>query len=269
MAGVTGTFRTYTTFTLYFLKTRFVYRASFWINLGFSFLFLLMQVYLWKALLGAGTFTDTTASEMITYVVLAGVIRNFVGSGAAYAIEDRLLSGDIVFDFIRPLSFRVQMLLNDLGSAFSSFLLQSAPLLAGALLFVGVNPPPSLLHFLGFVLLTLGGLIISFYTSYIIGLVAFYTMKAEYIDWLVSTIRSFLSGRYLPFWLYPGWLRAIAELAPFKLMFYTPISVYMGRTPLSELPEALLTMVVWILILVTVEFMLWKKTTNRLVVQGG
>ena len=126
-----------------------------------------------------------------------------------------------------------------------------------------------MLHFLGFVLLTLGGLIISFYTSYIIGLVAFYTMKAEYIDWLVSTIRSFLSGRYLPFWLYPGWLRAIAELAPFKLMFYTPISVYMGRTPLSELPEALLTMVVWILILVTVEFMLWKKTTNRLVVQGG
>ena len=187
MAGVIGTFRTYTTFTLYFLKTRFVYRASVWINLGFSFLFLLMQVYLWKALLGAGTFTDTTASEMITYVVLAGVIRNFVGSGAAYAIEDRLLSGDIVFDFIRPLSFRVQMLLNDLGSAFSSFLLQSAPLLAGALLFVGVNPPPSLLHFLGFVLLTLGGLIISFYTSYIIGLVAFYTMKVEYIDWPVST----------------------------------------------------------------------------------
>ena len=84
MAGVIGTFRTYTTFTLYFLKTRFVYRASFWINLGFSFLFLLMQVYLWKLCSGAGTFTDTTASEMITYVVLAGVIRNFVGSGAAY-----------------------------------------------------------------------------------------------------------------------------------------------------------------------------------------
>jgi ABC-type uncharacterized transport system permease subunit len=52
-------------------------------------------------------------------------------------------------------------------------------------------------------------------------------------------------------------------------MYYTPIAVYMGRIPLSELPAALLTMFVWLFLLIGIEFLLWKKTTNKLVVQGG
>ncbi|MGB4150417.1 MAG: ABC-2 family transporter protein [Limnochordia bacterium] len=269
MSGIVETLRTYTAFTLCFLKAKFIYRASFWISLSINFLFLLMQVYLWKALLGTGSLADTTVNEMITYVVMASVIRNILLSRAALTIEDRLLSGDIVFDFIRPLSFRVQLLLNDLGQALSSFLLQSVPLMAAALVFVGINPPESLIHLIAFIFLAIGGMIISFYTSYIIGLVAFYTMKAEYLEWLIGTINTFLSGRYLPLWLYPAWLRVIAEIAPFKLMYYTPIAVYMGRIPLSELPAALLTMFVWLFLLIGIEFLLWKKTTNKLVVQGG
>lgn len=268
-AETEGTLRTWTKFIICFLKTRFVYRASLWIDLGFSFLFLLMQVYLWQALIGSGSVLDTTVKDMITYVVLSQVIRNCIRSGAAYTIEERLQSGNIAFDFIRPMSFRVQVILNDVGQAVSNLLLQSLPILITAIIFVGINPPQSIAHFLAFLLFTIGGLIISFYTSYIIGLIAFYTMQAKYIVWLIGTIRSFLSGQYLPLWLYPDWLRAIADLTPFKLMFYTPIAAYMGRIPLTELPTTFAVMFIWIAILITIEYLLWKKTTNQLVVQGG
>lgn len=200
-----GNLKTYTKFTMCFLKSRFIYRASMWIDLVFSFFFLLMQVYLWRALIGSGSVLDTTVTDMITYVVFSQVIRNCIRSGAAYTIEERLYSGDIAFDFIRPMSFRVQILLKDLGQAMSNLLLKSLPILIAAIIFIGINPPESPTHLIAFILLTIGGLIISFYTSYIIGLIAFYTMQAKYLEWFFSTIRSFLSGQHLPLWFYPNW----------------------------------------------------------------
>lgn len=256
-------------FATRFMRVNLVYRANLWIRLGFRFLFLLMQVYLWRSLLQAGAAEGTTVDDMVTYVVLSQVIQAFIRSGAAEEIEKRLQSGDIALDLARPVSYRVQLLMNNIGTSLSEIALNAVPILLASALFLKVSPPLSPAHLGAFLLLLLGGLFISFYISYLIGLIAFYFLRAEYLSWLVGTAQLFLAGGYIPLWFYPDWLRAIAEAAPFKLMLYTPIAIYMGRIPLSEFGSALLALLLWLAGLVVLESWLWRRTVHRLVVQGG
>lgn len=256
-------------FATRFMRVNLVYRANLWIRLGFRFLFLLMQVYLWRSLLQSGAVEGTTVDDMVTYVVLSQVIQAFSRSGAAKEIEERLHSGDIALDLARPVSYRVQLLMNDIGTSLTEVALNAIPILLASALFLRVQPPISPAHLGAFLLLLLGGLFISFYINYIIGLISFYVLRAEYLSWLVGTVKLFLAGGYIPLWFYPEWLRAVAEAAPFKLMLYTPIALYMGRIPLSEFAAAHMTLLVWLAILVALESWLWRRTVWRLVVQGG
>src|SRR5690606_627644 len=109
-------FRTYFRYSTRILKARLVYRAAMWVDVGFSFLLLLTHVYLWQALLGGGdSVTGVTFRDMATYVTLSHLITALTVSHAHELIEDRLKSGDISVDLVRPLSYRVQLLCADIG----------------------------------------------------------------------------------------------------------------------------------------------------------
>ena len=259
----------YYQFASRFMRARLVYRTSFWLDLASQFLEILLLVYLWRALLSSGPVANTTLNDMIVYIVLGQMIHHFTGSKTAEYIEDRLTSGDIAVDLARPVTFRTMMFLEDLGSSVSSLVLGSLPLLVVAIIWLDFGAPPSLLHLCAFLLLLAGGLLVAFYISYIVGLIGFHFVRTSNLVWLVGTIQIFLSGRMIPLWFYPDWLRVIAEAAPFKLVYYTPISVYMGRTSVSEFGSAFLVLLSWLAVLVATESLLWKRTMSRLVLQGG
>ncbi len=260
---------TYGLFITRFIKVRLNYRTAMWLDLAFNMLFLMMQVYLWKALLGAGAVAGASFDDMVTYLLVGRVVSSCVGSRAATRIESRLQSGDIAIDLTRPMSFRVQTLLSDIGAALSRLVMEAVPLLILASLWLGFRPPPSISACLLFLALLAGGALVSFYISYLIGLVGFYVIKAHYLEWLVQTIWRFMAGTVVPFWFYPDWLRRIAELMPFKLTHFVPVSAYMGRLAAGDVIPAPLTLACWAAGLAVLEWWLWRKTVQRLIVQGG
>lgn len=259
----------YWQFALQSIKVAQVYRASVWLDVAFSLLFTFMHVCVWRALLGSGAVEGTTVEDMITYVILSQFISTLLGSRAAAMIEQRLQSGDICNDLIRPISYRTQVLFSDLGGVLAKLLFTSLPLLVTAVLFFGIQPPACAAHFGVFVLMATVGLFISFYINYLVGLIAFRVVKSLHLLWFVGTIQRFLSGQWIPFWFYPDWLRTIADLAPFRFMFYEPIAIYMGRSHLHEAGFSIAVMIAWLLGLICLELWLWHRTVTRLVVQGG
>ena len=75
-----------------------------------------------------------------------------------------------------------------------------------------------------------------------------------------------LARSIIPFWIFPDWLRGVAEILPFKAIYFTPISLYMGTMPVGE---ALAFQGAWLLALVLLSQGLWKLMMRRIVVQGG
>lgn len=251
------------------LKTRMVYRASFWINFIFDTLVVFMQVYVWKTLLSGYITTEITAVGMTTYVALSHAIRTLTRTSAELIIEERLHSGDICFDLVRPLSFRVQMIATDTGRCITELFTHALPSIAIVAIVFGIEPPASLASGAVFLLLTGVGVIVSFYIRYLIGLIGFFVLKASHLSWFFGTIEGFLSGAIVPLWFYPDWLRKVADAAPFKMIYFTPISVYLGKTSLPELVSMAPYYIFWLLGLVVIERLFWRAAIRRIVVQGG
>lgn len=261
--------KSYWQFALQSMRIAQVYRASVWLDIVFSLLFTFLHVSVWRALLGSGAVEGTTVQDMVTYVILSQFITTMLGSQAAAMIEQRLHSGDICNDLIRPVSYRAQILFSDLGGVIAKLLFTSLPLLATAFLFFEFQPPASIAHLVVFVLMVTFALLISFYINYLVGLIAFRVVRSLHLLWFVGTIRRFLSGQWIPFWFYPDWLRRVADYSPFRFMFFEPISAYMGRSNLQEVGLSFTVMIAWLLGLILLEAWLWHRTVTRLVVQGG
>lgn len=166
---------------------------------------------------------------MTTYVALSHRIAVANHTTSPEIIENRLDSGDICFDLLRPVSFRKQIVLADVGGAAASVLMFGLPSFIVVAAVFTVVPPAGLFAAVSFVLLAFLGLVISYTIRYLIGLVGFVFIKASHISWFVDTIAGFLSGQIVPLWFYPQWLVSVARVTSFRLIFYAPFFFHSVR----------------------------------------
>jgi ABC-2 type transport system permease protein len=73
----------------------------------------------------------------------------------------------------------------------------------------------------------------------------------------------------VPLWLFPDFIRGLAEALPFKSIYYIPISIYIGTLSGDAIVRALGFQAVWAVALVLVSRWAWSQVHRRLIVQGG
>jgi ABC-2 type transport system permease protein len=133
----------------------------------------------------------------------------------------------------------------------------------------GILPPVSGAALGYFALTTLLGMGIQISLQLFLGTFAFWFMNTDLISWLLQFAWVVLSGAIVPLWLLPEWMIKVAGALPFQAAQYIPLAVYLGRIPLSDVPRAMLTQVVWIVGLLTAQTLLWRRGLRRIIVLGG
>lgn len=78
-----------------------------------------------------------------------------------------------------------------------------------------------------------------------------------------------LSGAFIPLWFFPTALADISSFLPFRLIFFTPISIYLEKISGVEAGGLIAQQLLWIIALLVVEKILWRKGIRKLVIQGG
>jgi len=73
----------------------------------------------------------------------------------------------------------------------------------------------------------------------------------------------------IPLWFMPGWLRASVEWLPFQAQVYTPVSIYLGQTRGGEAAALVAVQLAWVVVLVVLLELVWRRARYRVVVQGG
>ncbi|MEV0358678.1 ABC-2 family transporter protein [Nocardia sp. NPDC050697] len=219
----------------------------------------------------AGSFGGYDAAGIGAYVWLSQALLGavlFTDSGAE--LGERVRSGDIAVDFLRPVDLQLATLAGDLGRATCTLLPRGLPTLAvGALVYGGLELPGTPLTYLLGLVSVLLGTAISSLTLFATALVGFWVVETRGIRTLHQVLGSFLAGLFVPVHLFPGWLGAIAAATPFPSVLQAPVDVLSGRVTGAAALAVLGVQVCWLLVMVALGQALLAAGRRKLEVQGG
>lgn len=210
-----------------------------------------------------------TLQQMVTYGVLSMAIQNLFFTGPPYYMAQQVRTGAIDLDLLKPLDFHVHMLARSTGEMlFRVFVLALPGMLVGYFLFDLQLPADSQTGLL-FVVATLLGYLVSFHLDFLLGLLAFVSIEIHSIDWAFHATSRFFSGQFLPVGFFPGLLGMLANVLPFRSIFFIPLSIYNGALQGSAIIQSIGFQLIWLTILWILSRWLWDLIQTRVVSQGG
>lgn len=237
-----------------------------------SLLKLVMQISVWTAIYSVGVNeklnNNTDLYEMIYYVIVSTGISILVGKSNILMIDNKIRTGSIAMDIVKPLSFRKYVFSVAMGENIYNFLFQFIPMLVIGIIIMRIELP-NFRVMIFFIVFLIGAVLIRFLSGYLLGLLGFWYITVWHLDRVLSDLISLFAGSFLPLWLFPNWLEVVANWLPFKFIYYVPISALLGKIRPEEFNYLMIQMMCWIIILYFGGTMIWKRGYKYLVVQGG
>ncbi len=218
----------------------------------------------------AGRLAGYDTAQLATFVWVSQGLLAVVGSWNLLDLADRVRTGDVVADLLRPVTPMAQYLCTDLGRAGFGMLTRFVvPVAVGLLAFDLYLPrnPLSYLLFLGSVLLAV---LIAFCARYLIGLAAFWLLDIRGVNMLWVFCWGAGSGLYFPLPVLPEWVQLSLWIAtPLPATLQAPLDIAVERGGLGHASVVLAAQLGWLLVGVLVCRLTQRRAWRRLVVQGG
>lgn len=228
--------------------------------------------WLWRALYaGVRVSAGLNVTQATTYALL-GVLYLQFKSVDRWSNGDSMVQlmfeGTIAYWFTRPVSPRRWYLIRMCGDlAYGGAWALAA---YGACLAAGVVAGPPSWAAGGAALVTLAlGLVITYYLQLIVDLMCFWSTVNDSAVVAVQFASSLLSGAFAPLWFFPGWFQRANAFLPFESTLNTPLSLYVGRLPVSALGAQLAVQAAWCAGLALFTWWLWRRAAARVTVLGG
>lgn len=258
------------------VRTMLVYRSDY----VFGLLGVLLQVLLlrvvWTAVYAAAGTTNVvgtsvgpvTLSTQIAYATLASLQYWLLSPWSFTNVPQRIRSGAIAIDLLRPVKFLQQNLATQVGAtlAMAPFAVCALPL---AVLLGGAEPPASTPAGLWYAVSVILAYLLATLLNTVTGLVAFWTLETQGIFMIYRMVAQFFAGALVPLWFMPGLLRTISEYLPFQATTYVPLGIYLGRITGADLVTALATQAFWVVAVWFLMYAIWSRALRRIIVQGG
>lgn len=246
--------------------------VAFRMNLVFTALVFMIQLYVtrsvWEAVYAGRSVVDgVSAHTLLVYLTIAALGGWFLPTLTAWTIQERVLSGDIALDLVRPFNFLKQVFAQDIGSAWG--VAPTLVVFVPAAVLVGSLDPPSPVSFMLYLVSYALGFLVSSLIGMHIGLLAFWIQQVNGIRAIVGVSSGFLSGALVPLWLMPDGIRVVFQFLPFQALAFLPASIYSGQVSGRDVMEPLAIQVLWIAILLVTVRLMWGRAQERIVIHGG
>jgi len=226
--------------------------------------------YFWRSLYGnLEKVAEISLSAMITYALMSRVIAGFLNNQVDSHIEQRLQTGDVIIDLIRPCNFYGYLLAETLGNSLSRLALNILPSLTMAFLLFRIQFPPNLLTMGLFLFSVILSYIVLFSINFLTGMIGFWTLEVGNFKFLRWVAISLLSGSFVPLWFFPDMIQVVLRNLPFAAIYHLPLSIYIGRISGTELFPALIGQVVWAIVLVCISLLVLGLARRKVIIQGG
>jgi ABC-2 type transport system permease protein len=227
---------------------------------------------LWHGLYArTGTTAGLDVDQAVTYAVLA-VLASRLRELDQYANRDTVLQhmhfGTIVYWYLRPLPPQRYYALRALGEQLYG-LAWALGGYAVCLAVTVVEPPKSAAVAGVFALSLLLGQWVLYYVMLVLDQLCFWTVRNNAAMMILIFAQNLLSGVYAPLWFFPDWFITLSAFLPFQATLSVPLSLYIGRIPLSDAAGQLAIQAAWVVLLALFTRFLWHRAARRVISQGG
>lgn len=238
-------------------------------NVVFGFLrcYVLLAV---AAGVGAGLAAGYDARQLATFVWAGQGLLAVVLFWGWTDLADRIRTGDVASDLLRPVSPVVSYLAADLGRAAHALLTRFVPpVLVGPLFFELYLPGRWWTGPLFAVSMVLA-VVMSFACRFLVNATAYWLQDARGVLVLWTLGSGLLAGLYFPLRFLPEPVSTALWLAtPFPGLMQTPLDVLVERDPAVRQVALVLLQLIWAAGLLACCAAVQRRAERRLVVQGG
>ena len=251
-------------------QQRFVYKIESYFSVLGALITLFIQISLWYALIGKnGAVNGINFQNMFNYLIINTVVLALVASNSGNELAKKIRDGSVAIDLIRPVNLKFFLLSQDIGNNLFTVIFNVLPVCLVSIIIYGFQLPINAVSFVIFLISLFNGIIIIFYINYILGLLAFWLHETWYIHFYTDAFFKLFGGTFVPIWFYPEFLQFISKFLPFRMVTFAPIEIYIGRITIESSWQVILTQVIWIVILIVIEKIIWKNAQNKIIIQGG
>ncbi|MFD7918408.1 ABC transporter permease [Streptomyces sp. NPDC059740] len=261
-AVAAGGFRRYATY-------RVATAAGVFTNTVFGFIVAYTFRALWEVRPHLGGYDQRQALTFvwITQALLAAVA--LLAGGGIDELQERIRSGDVAVDLLRPGDLQLWWLAADLGRAAFQLLGRGvAPMVAGSLVFP-LAFPGGWLPWLGFAVSVVLAVVVSFALRYLVTLTSFWLLDGAGVSQAAGLLCLFFSGTLLPLTVFPHGLGEVAAALPWAAVLQVPADVFLGARSGDSLVAGLVFQAGWAVALLLTGRAVQALATRRVVVQGG
>lgn len=208
--------------------------------------------------------------QLLTYVWFGQGLLAVVFLWGWTDLADRIRTGDVATDLLRPIHPVTLFLATDLGRAGHGVLFRFVPpVVFGALVFDLYTPSRAGTWPL-FVLSTGLAVVVCFGCRFLVNATAYWLLDLRGVMALWGIGSAVLGGLYFPLRFLPDWLAITLYVGtPFASVIQIPLDVLVERDPVPVQLGLIGVQVIWAVLLLVVCVLVQRRAERRLVIQGG
>jgi ABC-2 type transport system permease protein len=219
---------------------------------------------------GGRTVAGYDEPQLATFVWAGQGLIGVVLLWAPPDLADRIRTGDVVMDLLRPIDPIWQLLAADLGRAgYAAVTRFVGPVIAGALVFELYAPRRPITYAL-FVCSALLATVVCFGCRYLVNVAAYWLLDARGPNMFWTITSGILGGLYFPVWFFPDALAAaLIVLTPFPSVIQIPLDVLVERGAAGQQLASLGVQAGWVVAILALCRWVQARGERKLVIQGG
>lgn len=251
-------------------KRNSIYKLNSYINVLSSIIQIIIQISIWSALYAdKTTHQDMSLNDMITFVVITRIVISITSSNVSGKISQKINQGTIALDFIKPVKVKWMYFFEDLGSNLYNTIFTVFPVCLISTIFFDIIIPNSFHVILFFFASTILGIFLMYHINYLFGLTSFWLESGWGIDFVKQGLLELFGGTFVPLWYYPKPLYDICSYLPFKYTCFDPVQIYVKSYSIEKCINVIVFQMIWIVILLVIEKVIYRMARKRLSVVGG
>lgn len=245
------------------------YRNSFLTSMLANFIQVAVFYFVWKSIFTQQPMVNGYTWEIMRkYIFVSFLCNSTFSFGFEMQTANKIITGDIILDLLKPMSYRSIVFYKAVGTAGLEFFLT---LLFTAVMYCGVNGTTgmNLVNCTLFLISLLLGQGIKFSIEYFFSLICFYTDNAYGVLKGREIFTNFFSGALIPLAMFPQVLKSVIHLFPFCGIVYIPCSIFIGMFSVRESIFYILFQIIWNILLFIAGGIFWKKAFSVISLYGG
>lgn len=252
-------------------KEKSIFRFDYIVSTAFSFLYIVLKVYMWKGLYGTGekSINGIILNDMIVYTILSGLTEGVTRTSVMGDLNNSVLNGSISSNLLLPVGLKKYLFIQSLSRNIFLTVYKVVPSVLAAMLFFGFHLEIDGFQLILYMISLSMGIVLNFLYSFLLGSSVIWFRNAFFLSNMNNVLQNLFSGALVPIWFFPQGLKRLSDFLPFRYVVFEPIALLLNKKSPEEAGMVLGIQLFWIVILSGAVTLVWNRGRRKIMIQGG